>query len=271
MAKATVENAILDLIAKQMRIPLYTLLGGTKKKIMSGISIGIQDSIPELLDTVEEAIERKYHRVKMKIKKGKDYEWVRAVREKFPSLQLMVDANGDYTPEDGGLLKRLDEFNLTMIEQPLAYDDIYLHSKLQRELNTPLCLDESIHSMEDAQMAIELQSCRILNIKEGRVGGLLEATRMAKFAKNSGIGVWSGGMDETGIGRAFNIHLQAVDGFTIPGDTSETCRYFKEDIVEPSVTLDAEGFIEIPAGNGIGATVSDALIKKYTLSEEKVI
>lgn len=270
MAKATVENAILDLLAKQMGIPLYKLLGGEKKKIMSGISIGIQDSIPELLDSVSDAVDRKYHRVKMKIKKGKDYEWVKAVREKFPDLQLMVDANGDYLPGDIGLLKKLDAFNLTMIEQPLAYDDIYLHAKLQKELATPICLDESIHSLEDAQMAIELKSCRVLNIKQGRVGGLLESTRMAKLAMDSGIGVWSGGMDETGIGRAFNIHLQAVAGFTIPGDTSETCRYFKEDIVIPSVTLDTEGYIAIPEGSGIGVAVPDDLIKKYTISEKKV-
>jgi O-succinylbenzoate synthase len=270
MAKATVENAILDLIAKQREVPLYSLLGNKKKKIMSGISIGIQNSIPDLLGTIAESTERKYHRVKMKIKKGTDYEWVKAVRNRFPDIQLMADANGDYTLDDIELLKRLDEFNLTMIEQPLAYDDIYLHSKLQREITTPICLDESIHSPEDAATAIELKSCRILNIKQGRVGGLLEAMRMAKYALDSGMGAWSGGMDETGIGRAFNIHLQTADGFIIPGDTSETSRYYKEDIADPPITLDNEGFIEIPEGNGIGVKVPDRLVKKYTISEERL-
>ena len=269
MAKAAVENALLDLIAKIEGVPLYKMFGFETKRIMSGISIGIKDSIPDLLAAVQEAVDLRYHRVKMKIKKGKDIEWVAAVRESFPSLQLMVDANGDYTLDDTAHLSKLDRFGLTMIEQPLSYSDIYFHSKLQRELETPLCLDESIHSLEDAITAVELGSCRIINIKEGRVGGMAEAVRIANYCEENGIPVWSGGMDETGIGRAFNIHLQTAPAFTLPGDTSETKRYFKEDIVSPVVTLDDEGYIAIPEGSGIGVTVEEEMIKKYEVRSLK--
>ncbi|MCA0389524.1 MAG: o-succinylbenzoate synthase [Bacteroidetes bacterium] len=270
MAKAAVENALLDLIARIDGVPLYKMFGFEPKRIMSGISIGIKDSIHELLAAVQEAVDLKYHRVKMKIKKGKDIEWVAAVRESFPSLQLMVDANGDYSLDDIAHLGKLDRFGLTMIEQPLSYSDIYFHSKLQRELETPLCLDESIHSFEDAITAVELGSCRIINIKEGRVGGMAEAVRIANYCQQNGIPVWSGGMDETGIGRAFSIHLQTAPAFTLPGDTSETKRYFKEDIVSPVVTLDDEGFIAIPDGPGTGVTVDEEMVKKYEVGRQKI-
>jgi O-succinylbenzoate synthase len=177
----------------------------------------------------------------------------------------MVDANGDYRLDDAAHLARLDAFALTMIEQPLSYSDFYQHALLQKELATPLCLDESIHDLDDAKAAIALGGCRILNLKEGRVGGLLESLRILRHAASCGIPVWSGGMDETGIGRAVNIHLQAVDGFTLPGDTSETSRYFHEDLVEPPVVLDEEGFIEIPPGPGFGATVVPERLARYTL------
>lgn len=271
MAKAAVENAILDLIAKVENKPLYELFGFESKKIMSGISIGIKGSIDELLDSVQDAIDKKYHRVKMKIKKGKDIEWVAAVRNGFPSLQLMVDANGDYSIDDAAHLAQLDKYNLTMIEQPLSYSDIYFHSKLQKSIQTPLCLDESIHSLADAITAVELGSCRIVNIKEGRVGGMAEAVRIAEYCHNIGIPVWSGGMDETGIGRAFNIHLQTAPAFTLPGDTSETKLYFKEDIVTPPVSLDENGYISIPQGPGIGASVLEEQVKKFELKREALI
>lgn len=270
MAKAAVENALLDLIAKIEGVPLYKMFGFETKRIMSGISIGIKDSIPDLLAAVQEAVDLRYHRVKMKIKKGRDIEWVAAVRENFPSLQLMVDANGDYSLDDTAHLSKLDRFGLTMIEQPLSYSDIYFHSKLQRELETPLCLDESIHSLEDAITAVDLGSCRIINIKEGRVGGMAEAVRIANYCQECGIPVWSGGMDETGIGRAFNIHLQTAPAFTLPGDTSETKRYFKEDIVSPVVTLDDEGYIAIPEGPGIGVTVDEEMVRKYEMGRQKL-
>ncbi|HEX7613920.1 MAG TPA: o-succinylbenzoate synthase [Thermoanaerobaculia bacterium] len=271
MARATLENAVLDLIAKRKGIPLHALLDGPRKKVPSGISIGIQESPAALVAAVEEAVGKKYHRVKMKIQKGKDVDWVRAVRERFPALPLMVDANGDYRLTDAPHLARLDAFDLMMIEQPLSYHDFYQHAILQESLKTPLCLDESIHSLDDAAAAIALGGCRILNLKQGRVGGLLESMRILDHASAHGIPVWSGGMDETGIGRAVNIHLQTLPGFTLPGDTSETSRYFHEDVVEPPVILDEEGFIEVPAGPGIGVTVIEERLARLALSEERLL
>jgi O-succinylbenzoate synthase len=271
MAKATVENALIDLLAKRQGLPLHQFLGWPRKKILSGISIGLQKSTSDLLAAVEEAVEKKYHRIKMKIKKGQDIEWVRAVREHFPDIRLMVDANGDYQLEDAPHLQQLDAFDLMMIEQPLSYSDIYQHSILQKKLKTPLCLDESIHNLQDAATAVALGSCRIINIKQGRVGGLMEAIRIAQYAAARGIDVWSGGMDETGIGRAVNIHLQTVEGFNLPGDTSETSRYFHEDIVEPPVTLNQDGFIDIPEGAGIGVQIIPERLARYTLYEENLI
>ncbi len=270
IAKATVENALINLMALRNGIPLHTMLGCEPKKIMSGISIGLKETQGELLRAVGEAVVKKYHRIKMKIKKGKDVDWVRAVREKFPDVPLMVDANGDYTLADTAHLRRLDAFNLTMIEQPLSYSDIYQHSLLQKELRTALCLDESILTLDDAATAISLGACRVINIKQGRVGGLLESMRIARLASENGIGVWSGGMDETGIGRAVNIHLQTVPGFNTPGDTSETSNYFTEDIADPPVVLGTDGFIAIPPGPGLGVTVDPGRLMKYMLRWEHV-
>jgi o-succinylbenzoate synthase len=270
MAKAAIENGLLDLAAKRKGVPLHELLGFPRKKIPSGISIGLQETKAALLAVVEEAAAKKYHRVKMKVKRGQDVEWVAAVRERFPELPLMVDANGDYTLDDRPRLKELDAFGLMMIEQPLSYSDIYEHSFLQREMRTPICLDESIHGLADAAAAIALGSCRIVNIKQGRVGGLAEAVRIAAYAKERGIGVWSGGMDETGIGRAVNIHLQTADGFSLPGDTSETSRYFHEDIADPPVVLDADGFIAIPAGAGIGVRVDAERVARKAIHTERL-
>ena len=255
MAKATIENGLLILIALQRGVPLHELLGFPAKRIMSGLSIGLKETPDALLAAVEHAVARGYHRVKMKVKKGQDIEWVKAVRERFPKLRLMVDANGDYTLADAGRLKRLDEFDLMMVEQPLSYSDIYEHSLLQKTMTTAICLDESIHSLADAAAAIALGACRIVNIKQGRVGGLLESIRIARYCADHGVDVWSGGMDETGIGRAVNIHLQTAAGFTLPGDTSETSNYFAEDIADPPVVLGAGGFIDIPSGPGLGVTV----------------
>ncbi len=270
MAKAALENALLDLLAKRRGQPLHALLGFPVRKVMSGISIGFQDDIPSLLAKVEEAASAGYHRVKMKIGRNRDVEWVKAVRRRFPDLALMADANGDYSLKDAELLAGLDSFALTMIEQPLSYHDIYQHSLLQARLQTPLCLDESIHSCDDAEAAIALKSCRVINIKQGRVGGFLEAVKMARLCAAHGIPAWSGGMDETGIGRALNIQLQAAPGFTLPGDTSETRRYFNEDIVEPAVVLDNEGFIAMPQGPGIGVDVMEAKVEKYLLNRELI-
>ncbi len=268
MAKATVENALIDLVAKREGVPLHELLGYERRPVPSGISIGIQESTDALLERVAEAVETGYHRVKMKIERGRDVAMVRAVRERYPDLPLMADANGDYTLGDVAQLKELDAFGLTMIEQPLSYSDIYEHSLLQRAIATPICLDESIHDLADARAAIALGSCRILNVKQGRVGGLMEAQRIADYAMARGIPVWSGGMDETGIGRAVNIHLQTHPAFTVPGDTSETRRYFLEDIVAPPVVLGEGGFIAVPEGVGIGVTIDEGALRNVTLSKE---
>jgi O-succinylbenzoate synthase len=265
MAKATIENALLYLLALQRGIPLHILLGFPERKIQSGISIGLKETQDELLHAVEQAVNRKYHRVKMKIKRGKDVEWVRCVRKRFPDLPLMVDANGDYSLEDASLLRQLDEFNLTMVEQPLSYSDIYEHSLLQGQMKTPICLDESLLTLADVETALALKACRVINIKQGRVGGLLESLRMATYAADRGIGVWSGGMDETGIGRAVNMHLQGDPAFNLPGDTSETRNYFAEDIIDPPVVLDQEGYISIPKGPGLGIRVDAERLARYTI------
>jgi O-succinylbenzoate synthase len=270
MAKAALENALLDLLAKRRGLPLHDLLGFPARRVMSGISIGIQETIAKLLEKVAEAVTAGYHRVKIKIQHGQDVDRVEAVRLRFPGLDLMADANGDYTLADAGHLARLDPFELTMIEQPLSYHDIYQHSLLQARLKTPLCLDESIHDSDDAAAAIALKSCRVINIKQGRVGGVLEAVKMARLCAANGIPAWSGGMDETGIGRALNIQLQTAPGFTLPGDTSETSRYFHEDIVGPGVVLAKDGFIEIPPGPGSGVEVVPERLERYLLDRERI-
>ena len=271
MAKATVENAFLDLVARQCQIPLFKLIGGNNKKIMSGISIGIQESIDDLLESIQTACDKKYHRIKIKIKKAKDIEILKKVRSAFPSIKLMADANSDYTLEDMQILKRMDEFNLLMIEQPLFYDDIYFHALLQNHIQTPICLDESIKNLNDAKTAAELGSCKIINIKQGRVGGMLNAKTIQAYCLDSGIQTWSGGMLETGIGRAFNLHLQTLPGFVLPGDTSETSRYFAEDIVDKPVILQSDGFIEIPNGSGIGVDVVPERLEKYKIFLKKIL
>jgi len=271
MAKATVENGLLVLIALNKGIPLHELLGFPAKKIMSGLSIGLKETREDLLAAVERAVAKGYHRVKMKVKKGQDIEWVRAVRERFPALRLMVDANGDYSLADKARLRGLDEFGLMMIEQPLSYTDIYEHSLLQKEMKTAICLDESIHSLADARTAVALGACRVINIKQGRVGGLQESMRIARFCAGRDIDVWSGGMDETGIGRAVNIHLQAAEGFNLPGDTSETANYFDEDIADPPVVLDAGGFIAIPPGPGLGVEVVPDRILRRAVRWERLL
>ena len=268
MAKAAVENALLDLIAREQEIPLFKLIGGRYQKIKSGISLGIKDDIDDLLQLIEEAVLKKYHRIKIKVKKGRDVEVLKILRKNFPEIPLMADANGDYLETDLQYLKQFDQFNLMMLEQPLYYNDIYYHSLIQKELQTPLCLDESIKSLNDARTAYDLKSCRIINIKQGRVGGMIKSKAIQSFCKKHNIGVWSGGMLETGIGRSFNLHLQTLHGFTLPGDTSETSRYFNEDIVDTPVVLQSDGFIVIPAGPGIGVEIIPEKLEKYKIFYE---
>lgn len=271
MAKAAVENALLDIMAQKYKIPLFELMGGTPKKIMSGISIGIQKSEDDLLESIQKACDKKYHRIKIKIKKGNDIAILKKVRRAFPSIKLMADANSDYTLEDIHILRRFDEFNLMMIEQPLNYDDIYFHALLQKQLRTPICLDESIKNLNDAKTAVEMGSCRIINIKQGRVGGMTASKKIQAYCMENNIKAWSGGMLETGIGRAFNIHLQTLPGFVLPGDTSETIRYFTEDIVDKPVILQPDGSIEIPKGPGIGVNVLPEKLNRFKVFHKKII
>jgi len=252
MAKGGLEAAIWDAEAKQKNMPLAKLLGGTLDEIICGVSIGIQPSIGALLGKVEKELAAGYQRIKIKIKPGKDIEPTRALRERFPRIRLMVDANSAYTLKDAARLKELDAFYLIMMEQPLGWDDIYSHAELQRHLDTPVCLDECIHDYEHARAAIEIGACRIINIKLGRVGGHTAARRIHDLCKAKGIPVWCGGMLESGIGRAHNIAMSTLPNFTLPGDVSASKRYWAEDIIEPEVEVTRQGTIRVPTAPGIG-------------------
>lgn len=265
MAKACVEMAFWDLTAKLKEVSLSKLLGGTKEEIESGISIGIQKSVSELLKVIERRLGQGYRRVKIKIKPGWDLEVVRQVRQKYPSTLLMADANSAYTLNDVALFKALDEFNLLMIEQPLDYDDLVDHATLQKELKTPICLDESIKTPDDARKALELGSGKIINIKPGRVGGFSNSKRIHDDCLARGVPVWCGGMLETGIGRAHNVALASLPGFSLPNDISASERYYKHDLVEPPFTLNPDGTIDVPRGPGIGVEVLHDQLAKATL------
>lgn len=269
MAKSALEGAIWDLYAKQKGVSLAKALGGTRKEIEVGVSIGIQPTVEDLLNKVEGYLEEGYKKIKVKIKPGVDVERIKAIRDRFGyDVPLMADANSAYSLDQIDILKQLDQFGLIMIEQPLAHDDIIDHAKLQRELQTPICLDESIHSVEDARKAIELGSCKIINIKIGRVGGLTEAKKIHDLCESKGIPVWCGGMIEAGVGRAHNIAITSLSNFTIPGDTSASNRYWAEDIVEPEVALSKPGIVAVPQGPGIGYQVVQEKVDKYLLSSK---
>ncbi|MDQ0184335.1 o-succinylbenzoate synthase [Cytobacillus kochii] len=267
MAKSTIEGAVWDLYAKRNQIPLAKALGGEKKKIEVGISIGIQKSVEDLLQLIEGYVNEGYKRMKVKIKPGWDIDVMRQVREKFPDILLMADANSAYRLSDIQHLKQLDEFNLMMIEQPLASDDIVDHAKLQAEMKTPICLDESIHSLEDTRKAVELGSCKIINIKIGRVGGLTEAKKIHDYCQEQGIAVWCGGMLESGVGRAHNVALTTLANFIMPGDTAGSSRYWQKDIITPEVVVE-DGYITVPENDGIGYAPDLAVIEKYTIMEK---
>lgn len=264
MAKAALEGAVWDLYAKQQGITLAKALGGTKNTIEVGISIGMKRSEAELLQSIEEAVNEGYQRVKLKIKPGKDIDMLQQVRAHFPKMPLMADANSAYTLNDIEHLKQLDDLNLMMIEQPLAHDDIIDHHKLQSNLNTPICLDESIHSLDDARKAIELGSCQVINVKIGRVGGLTEAKRIQHFCRTHDVDVWCGGMLEAGVGRAQSIALTTLPGFTLPGDTAGSALYWEKDIIKPEVTVN-NGMISIPDKPGIGYDIDWEAMKQFTV------
>lgn len=269
MAKAAIEGAIWDLYAKQKGISLSEALGGEKPTIDVGISLGIQPTIEELLKKIEVYVQAGYKRVKLKIMPGHDVKMLQEVRHYFPDLPLMADANCAYTLKDSDHLKRLDDFDLIMIEQPLAHNDIIDHSILQAHIQTPICLDESIHSLEDTRLAIKLGSCQIINIKTGRVGGLTEAKKIHDHCKMKGIPVWCGGMLEAGIGRAHNIALASLTQFTFPGDIGESAHYWNEDIINPEVIV-KNGQIKVPSESGIGYHIDQQALKKHTVFSETI-
>jgi len=270
MAKAALENAIWDLEAQREGLSISTLLGGVRESIACGVSLGIQSSIPELLAIIERELEAGYQRIKLKCKPGWDVEVFERVRNRWPGITLSCDANSAYKLRDADHIASFDAFDLLMVEQPLWYDDFYYHSMLQKRLNTPICLDESIRNRRDALAAIAMESCRIINIKLGRVGGFSEAIAVHNAAQERGIPVWCGGMLESGIGRSHNIALSTLENFTLPGDVSASARYWKEDIIEPEVTVSARGEIAIPDTPGRGYEVRYDLIERLTVRKEAV-
>jgi len=270
MAKAGLEAAVWDAEAKQKGVPLAKLIGGVREEIACGVSIGIKESLDELTAAVKKELGDGYQRIKIKIKPGYDLEPVRRLRQEFPRIKLMVDANSAYTLEDWPLLKQLEGFYLMMIEQPLGWDDLYSHVELQKKLETPICLDECIHTEEQAQAAIELGACKIINIKLGRVGGYTVSRRIHDVCQRHGIPVWCGGMLEAGIGRAHNIALSTLPNFTLPGDVAASKRYWEEDIILPEVTVSPQGTIRVPTGPGIGFEPRLDRIDDLTVRKERL-
>jgi O-succinylbenzoate synthase len=265
MAKAAVEMAAWDLYARIEGKPLSAVLGGTRPRIASGVSIGIQDSLDQLGEKIHRELAAGYQRVKIKIKPGWDLAAVEYVRQRFGDVPLMVDANAAYTLADTRHLSELDQFSLLMIEQPLDYDDVMDHVALQQAVKTPICLDESIHTVRIARDAIAAGACRIINIKPGRVGGHRESIRLHDLCAEHGIPVWHGGMLETGIGRAHNIHLASLPNFSLPGDIAASKRYYAPDLIEPAIEVAADGTIAVPDGPGIGVTIVPDRIERATL------
>ncbi len=274
MAKGALENAVWDAEAQQKQVPLWRLLGGTQAEIACGVSIGIQNSVEQLLEKIETELSAGYRRIKVKCKPGWDVDVFERIRKRWPSIVLSCDANSAYTLDQIDHLKQFDRFNLLMIEQPLWHDDFYFHAQLQKQIKTSICLDEAVLNRRIAQAAIELRSCRIINIKVGRVGGFSEARAVHDVALVAGLPVWCGGMLETGIGRSHNIALSTLPNFTLPGDVSASKRYWKDDIIEPAVEVSPQGYIQAPDTVGRGFKIKFDLIEKLTvrqktLSQEK--
>lgn len=265
MAKAGVEMAAWDLFARQQQVPLSRALGGTRSRIESGVSVGIQDSLDQLLRKIETELAAGYRRIKIKIKPGWDLDAVRAVRDRFGPIRLMADANAAYRLEDADRLRALDAYDLMMIEQPLGYDDVLDHARLQQRMATPICLDESIHDAKTAAEAIELGACRIINVKPGRVGGHAESIALHDTCAARHVPVWHGGMLESGIGRAHNIHLASLPNFALPGDIAASKRYYVPDLIDPPVEIAADGTIPVPDAPGIGVTIDLARVDAATL------
>ena len=268
MAKAGLENAIWDAEAIAKQIPLWKLLGGTRREIPCGVSIGIQDSVEQLLEKIQTELAAGYRRIKIKVKPGWDLNVLERIRSRWADITLSCDANSAYTRDQVEHLRKFDPFNLLMIEQPLWNDDVYYHARLQKELRTAVCLDESIVSARSAAFAAEIGACRIINIKVGRVGGFTEALAVHDVAQAHKIPVWCGGMLETGIGRAHNIALSSLANFSLPGDVSASKRYWKEDIIEPEVEVSPQGMIALSDRPGRGYEIKADLIEKLTVRKE---
>lgn len=271
MAKAALENAVWDFEAERQQVPLATMLGGVREKIACGVSIGIQPTLEQQLAEVEREVEAGYQRIKLKCKPGWDVAVFEAVRKRWPKILLSCDANSAYRLRDADHIASFDQFDLLMIEQPLWADDFYFHSMLQQKLETAICLDESIRNRRDALAAISMESCRIINIKVGRVGGFSEAIAVHNVAQERGIPVWCGGMLETGIGRSQNIALSSLPNFTLPGDVSASKRYWADDIIEPAVEVSAAGEITVPTTPGRGFAVREDLIEKLTVRKHEFV
>jgi o-succinylbenzoate synthase len=268
MAKAALENALWDAEALQKQQPLWKLLGGSRREISCGVSIGIQDSVEQLLEKIQIELAAGYRRIKIKVKRGWDVNVLERIRSRWSDITLSCDANSAYSLDEVEHLRKFDQFNLLMIEQPLWYDDIYYHARLQKELRTAICLDESIVSARAAAFAVESGACRIINVKVGRVGGFSEALKVHDIARANNIPVWCGGMLETGIGRAHNIALSTLANFSLPGDVSASKRYWKEDIIEPEVSVSPQGMIAISDEPGRGYRVKPDLVEKLTVRKE---
>jgi O-succinylbenzoate synthase len=270
MAKAAVENALWDVEARKKKQPLWKLLGGSRREIACGVSIGIQDSIGRLLDKISAELAAGYRRIKVKVKPGWDLNVLERIRSRWPDILLSCDANSAYRLDQLEHLRKFDQFNLLMIEQPLWNDDIYFHARLQKQIKTKICLDESIRSAREAEAAIELGACGIINIKVGRVGGFTEAKSIHDVCQSRGIPVWCGGMLESGIGRIHNVALSTLENFRLPGDVSASKRYWQEDIIEPEVEVSREGTIAVKDEPGTGYRVREDLIQKLTVRCETI-
>ena len=268
MSKAALENAVWDAEARQKQQPLWNLLGGTRREIACGVSIGIQDTPEQLLQKIETELAAGYRRIKIKVKPGWDLNVLEKIRARWADIVLSVDANSSYTLDEVEHLRKFDAFHLLMIEQPLWNDEIYLHARLQKSIRTAICLDESILNARDADFALEVGACRILNIKVGRVSGFSEAKKIHDVAVRHNVRVWCGGMLESGVGRAHNIALSTLDNFRLPGDVSASKRYWKQDIIEPEVEVRADGMIVISSAPGTGYQVREDLVRKFTVREE---
>ena len=267
LAKAGVEMALWDLLGKRDNKSLMEMFGGVRDKVEVGVSIGIQETPEKLLQTISDFVNQGYARVKIKIKPGRDVGDATAARKEFPNLRLQVDANSAFSMDDAPSLKPLDDLNLLLIEQPLFEDDIWDHHKFQEQFETPVCLDESIFSPRHARYAIEMKACKIINIKAGRVGGLSQAVMVHDMCKDINMPVWSGGMLETGIGRASNLALASLPNFVLPGDISASDRYYKQDITNESFVLNSDSTINVPTKPGLGVTVNEDALKSYTLNK----